>query len=173
MLWCGAIEMANPEVSGVQLFAITYVDGSLGVGIAKSDGINSGLEAVQNMMERVVKTSGRSIVRWRKVSSEEIPSDRRYRDAWVDTGDRIVPELERSKGIFRDHLRRLRVPLLEELDVAYQRADEMGDTIEKLRVANVKQRLRDITGDPRIEAAKTIEELDALDIVTSMREVTL
>jgi hypothetical protein len=48
------------------------------------------------------------------------------------------------------------------LDTAYMRADEVGDQQEKRRIATQKQALRDVTADPRIDAAATPEELKAV-----------
>jgi len=48
------------------------------------------------------------------------------------------------------------------LDVEYMRADEAGNVAKKLAVAKKKQELRDVTADPRIESAKTPEELKAV-----------
>jgi hypothetical protein len=41
----------------------------------------------------------------------------------------------------------------------YLRADELGDTAEKQRIAALKQALRDVTDTPEIEASTTSDEL--------------
>ena len=96
----------------------------------------------------------------RFVEESEVPTDRAFRNAWVDTGT-VAVDMPKAREIHKDNLRRQRAPLLVSLDVDYQRADERGDTAEKARVAAKKQALRDATADPSIAAAKTPEELKA------------
>ena len=88
---------------------------------------------------------------------------RTYREAytWTTKAPTIDIDMEKCKEIHRHDLRRARAPLLADLDVDYQRADERGDAAEKQRIAAKKQALRDVTDDPAIEAAKTPEELMA------------
>jgi hypothetical protein len=102
------------------------------------------------------------IVRWRIVADADIPAERDYRNAWTDTGAGVGHDMPRARALHRDKLRRDREPKLAELDVEYQRADEREDRAEKRRIALAKQALRDITDDPRIDAATTIEALRAL-----------
>jgi hypothetical protein len=44
------------------------------------------------------------------------------------------------------------------------RAVERGDQAEQARVAAEKQRLRDLTNDPRLIAAKTVDELKIITV---------
>jgi len=69
----------------------------------------------------------------------------------------IVINIDKAKNITKDRLRQERVPLLQKLDVDYQRADEAGDVAKKAEVAAEKQRLRDIT--LLTDDATTLEEL--------------
>ena len=88
-------------------------------------------------------------------------ADIEFRDGW----DWTTPEMKMDynlpvcREIQRKKLRALREPKLRELDIAYQRADEVGDITEKQRIAMEKQKLRDVTADPGIDAAQTPEEL--------------
>ena len=54
--------------------------------------------------------------------------------------------------------------MLEALDAEWFRAAESGDSEAMADVAYRKQALRDAPGDPRIEWAETVEELEALTI---------
>lgn len=92
---------------------------------------------------------------------DSIPSDRTFRNAWEDQGV-VQINMEKAREIHKEVLRRLRTPKLAELDVAYMRADEIGDTAEKAIIAAKKQALRDVTADPAIAAATTPEELKAV-----------
>lgn len=99
---------------------------------------------------------------WRFCAADEYPVDRTYRDAWRDNGTAIVHDMAAAREIHRTHLRRDRIPLLEALDVEYMRGLEGNN--DKRRVPEIvaaKQRLRDVTKHPRIEAAQTVDELKA------------
>ncbi len=76
--------------------------------------------------------------------------------------------MNHAKEITRDRLRKERAPLLADLDVQAIRAVEAEDKAKLAEVAAEKQRLRDITALPSIDAATTPEELKAIGIA-SMR----
>jgi hypothetical protein len=72
----------------------------------------------------------------------------------------ITINLNKAKDITKDRLRADRAPLLQALDVQFQRALESGsDTTE---IVAEKQRLRDIT--TLADAATTTDELKALSV---------
>jgi hypothetical protein len=95
----------------------------------------------------------------REITLAELPQDRTFRDAW---GHDLKPDIEKSRNIHRDRMRKARAPLLAELDVAYQRADETGDTKAKKDIAAKKAALRDVTKASAIDQAKTVEALLAV-----------
>lgn len=74
----------------------------------------------------------------------------------------IIVNVNKAKEITKDRLRAERAPLLAGLDVAYQRADEIGDAEKKAEVVAEKQRLRDIT--QLADQAQTLDELKALKV---------
>jgi hypothetical protein len=85
-----------------------------------------------------------------------------YRDAWIDTGKgKPGHDMVKAKDIHRAKLRKIRGNFLDALDADYMRADEAGDNQAKKAVAAKKQKLRDVTEHPAIEAAQTVEELKA------------
>lgn len=96
------------------------------------------------------------------VEAAAIPPDRTFRNAWKANGAGIVVDMPKARELHRIKLRELRAPKMGALDVAYMIADERGDTVEKQRIAALKQALRDVTSDPAIEAAQTPEELKAV-----------
>jgi hypothetical protein len=73
----------------------------------------------------------------------------------------ITIDMTVARDVWRTKIRAARAPKLDALDVAYQRADEAGDSAAKQAIAVQKQVLRDATRDPRIEAAATPDELMA------------
>jgi hypothetical protein len=70
----------------------------------------------------------------------------------------IVINLDKAKDITKERLRNERAPLLQALDVQFQRALETGELTADI-VAE-KQRLRDIT--QLADQAETLDELKAI-----------
>lgn len=101
------------------------------------------------------------VLGWREISPEEIPQSRTFRNAWRLQAGKIEHDIERMREIHNGRLRAARAPVLESLDIAYQRADELGDAEGKKVIADRKQALRDITDDPAIVAAASGEGLIA------------
>ena len=72
----------------------------------------------------------------------------------------IIIDINKAKEITKDRLRAERKPLLESLDVAFQRALESN--ADTSAIVAEKQRLRDIT--KQVDAITTIEELKAKQV---------
>jgi len=112
-------------------------------------------------------------VDYRVTSVENIPTSRTFRAAWTDTDptETVDIDLPRAKEIWRERIRYCREPALAALDIEFARASEVvafGDAetdsfMEARHVAqNVvarKKVLRDAPSDPRIDKAKTVDEL--------------
>lgn len=96
------------------------------------------------------------------LDADAIPSDRSFRDAWAHKKGKFSVHMGKARDIHRARIRRARKPALDALDVAYQRADETGDASHKAEVAARKQALRDAPADPRIDAAKSPDDLHAV-----------
>jgi len=94
-------------------------------------------------------------------SAVTVPSDRHFRGAWSLSGDVISEDLDTAKTLFKDMIREVRKPLLEEQDVAYMRAIEADDASAKTTAANKKTALRDAPAASAITNATTIAELKA------------
>lgn len=100
----------------------------------------------------------------RDAASLTAPSDRTFRGAWTFNGNAVGVDMAVARGIHRNNLRAQRSPRLEALDTAWFRAAETNDTASQADIASQKQALRDVTADPRIEAAATPDELNALTL---------
>jgi hypothetical protein len=72
----------------------------------------------------------------------------------------ITINFDKAKAITKDRLRAERTPLLQEQDVAFQRALESGADITA--IVDEKQRLRDVTS--LVDTATTLEQLKALGV---------
>lgn len=103
----------------------------------------------------------------RDASSITVPTDRTFRGAWQFSGNAVDIDMAAARDIHRENLRQARKPLLDALDVDYMKALEQGG--DTAAIAAQKQVLRDVTADPRIDAAATPDELKALtlDVLTA------
>lgn len=99
------------------------------------------------------------VVSIQPITDADIPQDREFRDGWTFDGVAVVHDMNKCRELHKAQIRRVRAPMLASLDIEYQRADEAGDRKRKDDIAEKKQRLRDVTADPRLAAAKTVEEL--------------
>ena len=100
----------------------------------------------------------------RDASSLTVPADRTFRGAWQFNGDAVEIDMTAALAIHKDKLRAERKPRLDALDVEYMKALEDADTAAQQAIVSVKQALRDVTGDARIEAADTPDSLSALTL---------
>lgn len=87
--------------------------------------------------------------------------DRTFREAWRVTTDNsdVVIDMKPARDVWKAKMRQARAPKLAALDVEAMRAVETGDPTAIAAVSVKKQTLRDVTKDPRIEAAQTPEDL--------------
>jgi hypothetical protein len=74
----------------------------------------------------------------------------------------ITIDIDKARLITQDLIREARKPVLEKLDIDYQRATETEDKNRMKEVASLKQLLRDLPASPAIQKAKTPEELENL-----------
>ena len=74
----------------------------------------------------------------------------------------IGVNIPKAKELQKERFRRVRQPLLEALDIDYQRADEAGDASKKTEVATKKQALRDVTNNTALNDATTEAEVRAV-----------
>ena len=101
------------------------------------------------------------------VDKGDVLSDRTFRNAWITSkGKSTEVDLTKAKVIAKEKVREARTPKFQELDVAYQRADEAGDADAKEAVVVKKQTARDATADTKITNADSVDNLK-----TGMNEV--
>ena len=74
----------------------------------------------------------------------------------------IGVNVAKAKNLQKDRFRQVRTPLLEALDIDYQKADEAADASAKTAVATKKQALRDVTANATLDAASTADEVRAV-----------
>lgn len=103
------------------------------------------------------ETDRDAVVSWRVIEEADVPNDRKFRAAWSLIDEGISVDMPKARQIWKDILRQARTPKLKELDIKFQRALEDGGGTKAIVAA--KNELRQVTDDPRIEAATTPEEL--------------
>ena len=74
----------------------------------------------------------------------------------------IGVNIPKAKELQKERFRQVRKPLLEALDIDYQRADEAGDASKKTEVAGKKQALRDVTNSTTLNDATSEAEVRAV-----------
>jgi hypothetical protein len=102
------------------------------------------------------------IVGW-KILPDGMPQLERgwaFRPSWRWDGKDFSHHMPEAREGYRRALRRFRQKPLADLDVEFMRALEAGQATDRISAA--KQKLRDVTADPRIDAAQTVDELKAI-----------
>ena len=113
---------------------------------------------LNDVMNKCVPISGKSTADI--VDKSEILSDRTFRNAWVtEKGKSTEVDLSKAKDVAKEKVREARTPKFQELDIAYQRADEDSDTDAKKAVADKKKVLRDATANSKITDASDVAKL--------------
>ena len=74
----------------------------------------------------------------------------------------IGVNVPKAKELQKERFRQVRKPLLEALDIDYQRADEAGDASKKTEIATKKQALRDVTNNTALNDAASEAEVRAV-----------
>lgn len=93
------------------------------------------------------------------VEDAQLPAERTFRNAWKQQGNAVTVDMPKAREIWRDKIRIARAPKFEPLDVAWFKAVEANDVVAMTDIKAKKKALRDAPADPRIEAAKTPEDL--------------
>lgn len=90
---------------------ITNVDGSVSVANPSAEVLK--LMTLQEYVQRYIPEA----VSYRIVTASEVPTDRRFRDAWVVQGNSVVEDLEIAKNIAHTQRRAKRAEEFAPLDV--------------------------------------------------------
>lgn len=96
---------------------------------------------------------------WRIVATDEVPSDRTFRNAWKPD---LTVDMAKAREIKKNLIRAERTALFTTNDLAVQDALISQDKAALDKAVAVRDALRDATMDPAIDAAQTPEELKAV-----------
>ncbi len=134
-------------------------DGGISTSLLTPESISSGLTPQAEATR--LQMNGNVPADWLAVGfALSLPEDRYFRDAWMlDTNGQIGIDLVKARDIRKNHLRTLRAPALELLDVKYFQADESADVTRKSQIVALKTALRDITNHVDVMTAATPEAL--------------
>jgi hypothetical protein len=145
--------------------AIGFQDGSVGR-MQLFDGSTD--EQIQAQIDQNAETwaaLGLKAVSWHRCDLSDFPVESHdFRAAWTVVDEKIVIDMDKAKEITRQRLRDERGPILAKKDIDALKAVEVGDTKALAAVSAEKQRLRDITKLPAIDAAKTADDLRAISL---------
>lgn len=91
----------------------------------------------------------------------ELPTDRIFRNAWVDTGKKIDHDISKCQAITKERLRIEREPLFAANDIKLQNALADGDDKAKAEAIVERDRLRNLT-----DIVNGVIDLQALKFVS-------
>ena len=102
------------------------------------------------------------------IDASAIPLDITFHNAWIIGAGGVEFDMAKCRDIRRGHYREMRAAKMQAADAAFFKTLEVWlesqpALPEALRKAiSAKRELRDVTTDPRIEAAQTLEALKAV-----------
>lgn len=115
---------------------------------------------VDEEIERIAAAHPELTFRFKgKMSETGIAINYFYKALVLDEDDNFAYDMAKARLVWKDLLRQLREPKLQELDVQYQLADEEGDAELKAEIVAKKRILRDCTANPAIAAATSLNDL--------------
>ena len=93
------------------------------------------------------------------VEDSVIPTDRSFRNAWIQNNKIIETDIAKAREIHKNNIRNARTPKLAELDIEFQKALETSSSTTD--IVSKKQALRDAPADSGIASADTEAKLKA------------
>ena len=93
------------------------------------------------------------------VEDSVIPTDRTFRNAWIQNNKTIETDIAKAREIHKNNIRNARTPKLAELDIEFQKAQETS--ADTSSIVAKKQALRDAPAAADISTAATTDDLKA------------
>jgi len=88
--------------------------------------------------------TGSPILTARVCAESDLPADRYFRDAWEYKSGKVDVNMAKARSSHLHNIRTARDAELLELDLAFMRSLEKGDTREQGRISTKKEELRDL-----------------------------
>jgi len=94
----------------------------------------------------------------------EIPTDRTFRNAWIDTDSELTIDMAKARAIHLNSIRIKRNAELSKLDIQATKAQDIGDADALTQIRARKQELRDLpaTLAPTLASAASADALKAI-----------
>jgi hypothetical protein len=122
---------------------------------------------VEAIEERVRSHFGDVWSRWHMLENgiEDLPASQDYRKAWRLLGESIVVDLEQAKELHREKIDRQVATRVGVLQTEIIRALDLGLVEQAQELTGRIRSLETMREDPRIDGARDIETLSAIDPV--------
>lgn len=132
---------------------IVYSEGDSVCVVVPSPKWSGSLEELANKM---------GISNYEIIPVSSVPNNRTFREAWERGSGTVSVNMEKARGLWMAKIRASRNLKLNELDVAYMRADEENNGQLKAQIAQQKLALRNLPETFDLSSATTPEELKAI-----------
>lgn len=109
-----------------------------------------------------------SFTSWRRITAGDLPTSYAWRNAWVDSGSAITVDFERARAMRRTQLADAAGAAHDTLTLAILEAMAIPDEPRAAELRGARDQLPNVTVDPRIDAATTLNELEAIDPVAEI-----
>lgn len=120
-------------------------------------------EAILAELDKTDFGDGLTVLTWRRTASvNDFPHADAFKEAWQDDGNSVTINMSKARELHRNRLRKMRAPIMVNVDIEQKRALVANDRQAVNALEAKLQALRDVTIDPRIDAAQTPEELKAV-----------
>lgn len=132
---------------------------------ARTDGgvsvvVPTGEVPIEQLVKQVVPVGAA----YKIVDSNEISSDRSFRNAWVFKDQKIDVDLPKAIALTQSRIREQRVSEFQKLDQEFMTAVEDNNSASLKQVADKKKALRDATQHPKIINATSVDSLKNLGL---------
>lgn len=120
--------------------------------------------------QMVLNTVPADALNVKEIQDEDVPSDRQFRDAWVDVtpDNKVNIDLNKAKAIQLDRLRKARNEALLTLDPLYIRALEQGDVEKQKDVIDQKNALRGATDALKALGTEGVDDAEVLNQIIQL-----
>lgn len=127
-------------------------------------GVSVVVPATDYLEEVYIKSIPADATNVHECLASDIPASRAFRDAWKQAADKSLEvDMPKARIMVTDQVRAERDKRLVAEDVAYMRADELGNAAEKQKVKTKKQKLRDLPDTIQSELA-SIDKAEQLEV---------
>lgn len=113
-------------------------------------------------LDRAVRRLGLREVPHVVLADADAPSTELGVGAWKLDGDQVVLDMEAARAAHMDAIRQARNEALHDLDIAWNRAMDAGDTAAARQIGRQRQTLRDIPQTFNLNAARSPAALRAM-----------